>query len=241
MVGSAIERNYSTIERADAINLLILSQLEASAAYATIAGCVPCCVLARSWSPERRPFTRPIRWPTRGACTTRDSTTTPSGRPGRRCAFPRPRRARGVVLGRIQLERYRRSSAPAELSDAIAALTAPSIARRLDARERIELHGRPRRGAISRGSIRRRRRRCSSRRSIGRRRSGPVAHGRVLDWWATALDRQAQTRPPAERQDSTPRLGARMAAEIAKDRRIAARRTTGWRRPRAAPAISTAR
>ena len=44
-----------------------------------------------------------------------------------------------------------------------------------------------------------------------------MAHERVLDWWATALDRQAQNRPSAERQELYARLGARMAAEIAKD------------------------
>ena len=120
-----------------------------------------------------------------------------------------------VVLGRIQLERHRRSSAPAELSDAIAALTAVD-ARRLDARERIELtvglaealYLEDRFGpaaALFESAL------------DGSATLGPVAHGRVLDWWATALDRQAQNRPSAERQELYARLGARMAAEIAKD------------------------
>jgi hypothetical protein len=46
---------------------------------------------------------------------------------------------------------------------------------------------------------------------------GPLAHERVLDWWATALHRQAQTHSPADRAEIYARIGTRMAAEIAKD------------------------
>ena len=57
-----------------------------------------------------------------------------------RDAFRIPASAEGarVVLGRIQLERYRHSSASTDLAEAIAMLTAVDT-RRLDARERIEL------------------------------------------------------------------------------------------------------
>jgi hypothetical protein len=44
---------------------------------------------------------------------------------------------------------------------------------------------------------------------------GPAAHERVLDWWATALDRQAQTRPSDERFGTNTRNLDRMSEEIA--------------------------
>ena len=120
-----------------------------------------------------------------------------------------------VVLGRIQLERYRQTAAPEDLSDAIGALRADD-ARPLDARERIEL-------------------------TVGMAEAlylddlfgaaaalfesvldpstslGAAAHERVLDWWATALDRQALTRPVADRRGLYDRIAARMASEVAKD------------------------
>jgi hypothetical protein len=121
----------------------------------------------------------------------------------------------GVVLGRIQLERYRGSAAPADLSDAIASLRAIDP-HSLDARERLELtiglaeglYLDDRFGA-----------------SVPLFESvldlsvalGPIAHERVLDWWATAVDRHAQTRPPAEWPELYGGIAARMAAEIAKD------------------------
>jgi hypothetical protein len=120
-----------------------------------------------------------------------------------------------VVLGRIQLERYRRSSAPAELSDAIAAFKVVD-ARRLDARERMEL-------TIGLAEALYLEDRFGASASLfesaldGSAALGPLAHGRVLDWWATALDRQAQTRPASERQELYSRVTARMATEIAKE------------------------
>ena len=67
---------------------------------------------------------------------------------------------------------------------------------------------------------------------------GPVAHERVLDWWATALDRHAQSRPVEERPAIYARILERMSAEL---RRTAAwrRPATGWSSRRAAPAISS--
>jgi hypothetical protein len=120
-----------------------------------------------------------------------------------------------VVLGRIQLERYRRSFSEADLSDAIAALRAVD-SRPLDARERIELsiglaealYLEDRFGAaaalfdsvLDASTV-----------------LGAVAHERVLDWWATALDREAQIRPMGERLELYGRISARMATEIARD------------------------
>jgi hypothetical protein len=120
-----------------------------------------------------------------------------------------------VVLGRIQLERYRQSSAPAELSAAIGVLTAVDT-RRLDARERIELtiglaeglYLEDRFGAAAS---------LFESALAGSATLGPVAHSRVLDWWATAVDRQALNRPVAERQELYGQITARMATELTKD------------------------
>ncbi len=46
---------------------------------------------------------------------------------------------------------------------------------------------------------------------------GATAHERVLDWWATSLDRQAQSRPPDQREEIYERILTRMAAEAAQD------------------------
>jgi hypothetical protein len=124
-----------------------------------------------------------------------------------------------VVLGRIQLERYRRSAAPEDLADAIASLRAVD-ARPLDARERIELtiglaeglYLEDRFGAAASLFD------SALDSSVA---LGSVAHERVLDWWATALDRQAQTRP-SERGELYGRIATRMAKEIAKDAASAA-------------------
>ena len=120
-----------------------------------------------------------------------------------------------VVLGRILLERYRQSTEPAVLAEAIASLRDVD-ARSLDARERIELtigmaeglYLEDRFGAAAElfESV------IDPSATLG-----PAAHDRVLDWWATALDRQAQTRAAADRDDLYSRIAARMADEIAKD------------------------
>jgi hypothetical protein len=46
---------------------------------------------------------------------------------------------------------------------------------------------------------------------------GVAAHERVLDWWATALDRHARTRPPEDRRALFLRILERMRAEAAVD------------------------
>ena len=129
--------------------------------------------------------------------------------------FPATADGARVVLGRIQLERYRRTPAAADLSGAIATLREVD-ARRLDGRERIEL-------AIGLAEA-----------LYLEDRFGPasdffesvlddsdtlggVAHERVLDWWATSTDRYAQLRPMPERAEIYERIAARMAMEISRD------------------------
>jgi hypothetical protein len=43
----------------------------------------------------------------------------------------------------------------------------------------------------------------------------PEARERVVDWWATALDQEARTRPESDRQPIYQRIRARMRAELA--------------------------
>jgi hypothetical protein len=120
-----------------------------------------------------------------------------------------------VVLGRIHLERYRRTAAPEDLASARTALRATDT-RALDGRERIELtiglaealFFEDRFGAAAEmfetvmdaAAV-----------------LGPLAHERVVDWWATALDRLAQGRQPSERSDIYERVSVRMTREIERD------------------------
>lgn len=118
-----------------------------------------------------------------------------------------------VVLGRIQLERYRRSGAQSDLADARNALRTVDP-QALDERERLELtlglaealYLEDRFGAaaelfeplIDASAV-----------------LGELAHERVLDWWATAVDRQAQLRPQDERASLYDRVVSRMSRELA--------------------------
>jgi hypothetical protein len=120
-----------------------------------------------------------------------------------------------VVLGRIQLERYRQTAAAEHLADAIGALRAVD-ARPLDSRERIEL-------TIGFGEALYLEDRFGAAAALfdsvvdSSSLLGPAAHERVLDWWATAIDRQALARPAPERNALYERIVARMTDEIAKD------------------------
>ena len=128
---------------------------------------------------------------------------------------PATANAARVVLGRIQLERFRRAPVPGELAGAISAF-AQIDARRLEPRDRIEfsiglgeaLYLEDRFGAAAAlfDSV------LDASQSLG-----DTAHERVLDWWATALDRQAQLRPITERAELYGRISTRMAAEISED------------------------
>jgi hypothetical protein len=117
-----------------------------------------------------------------------------------------------VVLGRVQLERYRQSADPADLAAARESLRSVDPLA-LDAREQVEytvglgeaLYLQDLFGAaaqlfesvLTRSSV-----------------LGTTAHERVLDWWATALDRHAQTRPVEERAPAYDHILARMSEEI---------------------------
>jgi hypothetical protein len=120
-----------------------------------------------------------------------------------------------VILGRIQLEQFRLNGKPEDLTSARTTLRTAD-ARPLHYRERLELSiGQAEvlyledgfgaaaelfEAALDRSAV-----------------LGPVAHDRVIDWWATALDRHAQSRPAEERAPIYARILDRMRAELALD------------------------
>jgi tetratricopeptide (TPR) repeat protein len=120
-----------------------------------------------------------------------------------------------LVLGRIQLERYRHEPIPADLSGAISAF-ANIDAKRLEPRERIEL-------AIGLAEALYLEDRFGAAAALfdsvldASHVLGETAHERVLDWWATAIDRHAQLRPVPERVGLYGRISVRMTEEISQD------------------------
>jgi hypothetical protein len=134
-----------------------------------------------------------------------------------RTALEQPAHANSarVVLGRIQLERFRKTPSQSFLADARRALREvdPLI---LDPRERLELtlgfaetlflEDRFLAAAEMFGPV------VEASSSLG-----APAHARVLDWWASALDRYAQTRPNAERPAIYAKITERMNTELARD------------------------
>jgi hypothetical protein len=128
-------------------------------------------------------------------------------------AVPARSDASRVVLGRIQLERYRQTADARDFNLARESLRTVDAAA-LDASERVELtiglaealylEGRFGAAADLFDSVRQRAALL-----------GTPARERVLDWWATALDRQAQTRPQEDRQVMYERILVRMSDEIA--------------------------
>jgi hypothetical protein len=128
-------------------------------------------------------------------------------------AMPARADAARVVLGRIQLERFRQSSDPKALALARESLRSVD-ATPLDAAERVELtiglaealYFEEKFGAAAQlfESVRERSALL-----------GTTAHERVLDWWATAVDRQAQAMQPDERPSVYARVLDRMTEEIA--------------------------
>ncbi len=120
-----------------------------------------------------------------------------------------------VVLGRIHLERYRRSGDQADLVSARTALRATDT-RALDARERVELtiglaealYFEDRFGAAAEMFDA----------AIDHAAAlGPGARERLLDWWATALDRLAQARQGPDRAAIFERIADRMMRELQTD------------------------
>lgn len=130
-------------------------------------------------------------------------------------ALKQPGAAEGarLVLGRVHLERFRRSPDPAELAAAREALRAVD-ARALDPRDRLEL-------TIGLGEALYLEDRFGPAAELFQRaldRSvtlGPVAHERLLDWWATAMDRLAQAQSRDAREATYTRLLRRMEQELA--------------------------
>jgi hypothetical protein len=128
-------------------------------------------------------------------------------------SIPAKSDAARVVLGRIQLERFRQSSDPKDLATARESLKMVDPGH-LDAGERVELgigfaealylEGRYGAAASLFESVRQR--------SVI---LGGPAHERVLDWWATSVDRQAQRLPTEERSAIYQTVLKRMEQEIA--------------------------
>lgn len=120
-----------------------------------------------------------------------------------------------VVLGRVELERFRQTADPENLTSAREALRDVDP-KSLRYNERLEL-------AIGQAEVLYLDDRfgaaaelfeASLDRSVV---LGGVAHERVLDWWATALDRHAQLRPIEDRPAIYARIIDRMRAELALD------------------------
>jgi hypothetical protein len=120
-----------------------------------------------------------------------------------------------LIMGRARLERYRQSPSPAELDAARTDLRGVDP-KAVDARERIELqvglaellYFEDRFGAAAEllDPV------IDASASLA-----PDAHDRALDWWATALDRQAQTGTPADRVTAHARMTERMEQELRRD------------------------
>jgi hypothetical protein len=120
-----------------------------------------------------------------------------------------------VVLGRIHLERYRRGPTGTALVDARAAFREVDPLQ-LEPRERIEL-------TLGFAETLFLEDRFAAAAEMFRPilassgQLGDAAHERVLDWWATSLDRHAQTRPMAERPAIYARIAERMHGELERD------------------------
>jgi tetratricopeptide (TPR) repeat protein len=130
-------------------------------------------------------------------------------------ALKQPATAEGgrLVLGRVHLERYRRSANPAELAAGREALRALDT-RAFDQRDKLEV-------TVGLGEALFLDDRFGPAADMFERaldRSvllGPIAHERLLDWWATALDRLAQASPREARDKIYDRILRRMDQELA--------------------------
>jgi tetratricopeptide (TPR) repeat protein len=120
-----------------------------------------------------------------------------------------------LVLGRVHLERFRRNADPAELAAGREALRGVD-ARALDPRDQLEwtvgigeaLYLDDRFGPAAEVF------QWALDRSVA---LGPLAHERLLDWWATAMDRLAQAQPREARGETYGRLQRRMEQELSLD------------------------
>ena len=129
--------------------------------------------------------------------------------------LPAVREGARLVLGRIHLERYRRTADQADLSQARDALKSVNPAS-LDNRERAEL-------TIGLGeSLFYEDRFGIAAETFERALDssavlGPAAHERLLDWWATSIDRLALSRAREDRKPVYWRIVTRMERELAGD------------------------
>lgn len=120
-----------------------------------------------------------------------------------------------LILGRIQLERFRQSPSDVPLSEARQLLGAVD-ANLLDPRERLEL-------TLGLGETLFLEDRFGAAAEVFEpvletsMLLGPAAHERVLDWWATSLDHHAQGRPIEERPAIYARIVQRMNVELRRD------------------------
>jgi tetratricopeptide (TPR) repeat protein len=120
-----------------------------------------------------------------------------------------------LIMGRARLERFRQTAAARELDEARADFRAVDP-RALDPRERIELQ-------TGLGELLYLEDRFGPAAELLdpvvdlSATLAPEAHERALDWWATALDRQAQSLPAAERALGYPRILERMEQELRRD------------------------
>lgn len=129
--------------------------------------------------------------------------------------LPQYRNPATLVLARARLERYRQTAEAPELKGATDDLRSVD-ASRLDARDRIELVVGLGQALYLDGHFRAAAEVFSSaldNASV----LGPGARDQLLDWWATALDRDAQARPAADRGPFYDRLVAQMEQELRKD------------------------
>jgi tetratricopeptide (TPR) repeat protein len=118
-----------------------------------------------------------------------------------------------LVLGRIHLERFRRTADALDLTQAREALKGTN-SESLEAKERVELtiglaqclFLEERFGTASESFER-----ALDSSSV----LGAAAHEKVLDWWASALDRYALSRPRDSREALYARIVARMEKELA--------------------------
>ena len=130
-------------------------------------------------------------------------------------ATPRTSNSARVVLGRALLELFRETASQEHFAQAREALRSVN-ADQLDVMERVELML-----GVGQGLFLEDRFAAAAEviepMIVPSTALGPVAHDRALDWWASALDRHAQSRPIGERGPIYARISDRMASEILRD------------------------
>lgn len=134
-----------------------------------------------------------------------------------RVAASRPRTANSarVVLGRALLELYRESASEQHFAQAREALRSVNVDQ-LEISERVELMLGLGQGLFLEDRF------AAAAEVIEPMITtsttlGQVAHDRALDWWASALDRHAQSRPVVEHAPIYARITARMSTELLRD------------------------